>query len=93
MPGPRGLTVLVLAGAIGLCFAIIGWTQRDTGLVTPAVPSSHAAAHLHRASHSGAQRAAGAGRSASPAHIAAAARPGNVAVHVYTVSGHGQAAL
>lgn len=31
--GPRGLIVLVLAGIIGIGLAVIGWAQRDTGLV------------------------------------------------------------
>jgi hypothetical protein len=35
--GPRGLTVLVFAGMIGICLAVVGWTQRDTGLVAPNV--------------------------------------------------------
>jgi len=35
--GPRGLTVLVFAGLIGICLAVVGWTQRDTGLVAPNV--------------------------------------------------------
>jgi len=29
--GPRGLTVLVIVGIIGLALAVVGWTQRDTG--------------------------------------------------------------
>jgi hypothetical protein len=33
--GPRGLIVLLIAGVTGLVFAIVGWTQRGTGVVTP----------------------------------------------------------
>jgi hypothetical protein len=94
MPGVRGLTVLILTGAIGLCFAIIGWMQRDNGLVTPAVPSSNSASHAR--SHSGAHGAARADGTAPGAHaaalgasIAAAVRPGGA--RVYVVSAHGQA--
>jgi hypothetical protein len=38
--GPRGLTVLVIAGIAGALLGIAGWTHRDTGLV--AVPPSAA---------------------------------------------------
>jgi len=38
--GPRGATVLAVAGIAGLCFGIVGWTQRGTGLVTPLVSAS-----------------------------------------------------
>jgi hypothetical protein len=38
--GPRGVTVLSLAGIAGLCLAIIGWTQRGTGVVNPLVTGS-----------------------------------------------------
>lgn len=42
--GPRGFTVLCIAGITGICLAVVGWTQRDTGLVASAVtvPSSAA---------------------------------------------------
>ena len=45
--GPRGLTVLSIAGVAGVAFGILGWTQRGTGLVAPlvsAAPSASAAA-------------------------------------------------
>jgi hypothetical protein len=35
--GPRGLAILVLAGITGLLLAILGWSQRGTGLVAPTV--------------------------------------------------------
>ncbi len=35
--GPRGLAVLVLAGIAGLFLAIVGWSQRGTGVVAPRV--------------------------------------------------------
>ncbi|HEY6297520.1 MAG TPA: hypothetical protein VIX15_17820 [Streptosporangiaceae bacterium] len=35
--GPRGLAVLVLAGITGLLLAILGWSNRGTGLVAPSV--------------------------------------------------------
>jgi hypothetical protein len=43
--GPRGLSVLTIAGIAGVCLAIVGWTQRGTGLVAPVVasPPTHSA--------------------------------------------------
>jgi hypothetical protein len=35
--GPRGFGVLLLAGLIGLALAVVGWSQRGTGLVAPSV--------------------------------------------------------
>ena len=35
--GPRGFGVLLLAGLIGVALAIVGWSQRGTGLVAPSV--------------------------------------------------------
>jgi hypothetical protein len=35
--GPRGFGVLLLAGLIGLALAIVGWSQRGTGLVAPSM--------------------------------------------------------
>jgi hypothetical protein len=35
--GPRGLAILVLAGITGILLAILGWSQRGTGLVAPSV--------------------------------------------------------
>jgi hypothetical protein len=37
MMGFRGLTVLVLAGLAGIALAVLGWSQRYTGLVAHAV--------------------------------------------------------
>lgn len=38
--GPRGLTVLSIAGIAGAFFGVLGWTQRGTGLVAPSVSAS-----------------------------------------------------
>src|SRR5579863_4738542 len=35
--GPRGLAILVLAGIAGILLAILGWSQRGTGLVAASV--------------------------------------------------------
>jgi hypothetical protein len=35
--GPRGFTVLVIVGIAGILLAILGWSQRGTGLVAPTV--------------------------------------------------------
>jgi len=35
--GPRGLAILVLAGIAGILLAILGWSQRGTGLVGTSV--------------------------------------------------------
>jgi hypothetical protein len=35
--GPRGLAILVLAAITGILLAILGWSQRGTGLVAPSV--------------------------------------------------------
>ena len=35
--GPRGLAILVLAGITGILLAVLGWSQRGTGLVAPSV--------------------------------------------------------
>ena len=40
--GPRGLTVLSIAGIAGLLFGVHGWSQRDNGLVAPLVASPSA---------------------------------------------------
>jgi hypothetical protein len=37
--GPRGLSVVTIAGIVGVCLAIVGWTQRGTGLVAPLISS------------------------------------------------------
>jgi hypothetical protein len=44
------LTVLSIAGVAGLAFAILGWTQRGTGLVAPLVTGSPSAAASQPAS-------------------------------------------
>jgi hypothetical protein len=35
--GPRGLAILVLAAITGILLAILGWSQRGTGLIAPSV--------------------------------------------------------
>jgi hypothetical protein len=35
--GPRGAAILVLAAITGILLAILGWSQRDTGLPPPHV--------------------------------------------------------
>lgn|GEM_PF-1110959 len=40
--GPRGLTVLVLAGIAGLLLAFLGWSQRGTGPAAQAPQAPHA---------------------------------------------------
>ncbi len=35
--GPRGVAILVLAAATGILLAILGWSQRGTGLPPPHV--------------------------------------------------------
>lgn len=42
--GPRGLTLLLVVGAVGLALAVIGWTQRGTG--RPADGSGTVAVHV-----------------------------------------------
>ena len=38
--GPRGMTVLSIAGIAGVFLGIVGWTQRGTGLLAPLVSAS-----------------------------------------------------
>jgi hypothetical protein len=47
--GPRGLAVLVLAGITGIFLAILGWSQRGTGLPAPGVRGLGSAAPTHAA--------------------------------------------
>jgi hypothetical protein len=42
--GPRGLTLLLVVGAIGLALAVIGWAQR--GAARPADGSGPVAVHV-----------------------------------------------
>jgi hypothetical protein len=43
--GPRGLTVLSIAGIAGLLFGVVGWKQRGVDLVAaPSVPASSSSA-------------------------------------------------
>jgi hypothetical protein len=42
--GPRGLTLLLVIGAVGLALAVIGWAQRGTG--RPADGSGQVAVHV-----------------------------------------------
>ncbi len=61
--GPRGLTVLSIAGVAGAFFGVLGWTQRGTGLVTPLVTVSPAPAATSSPSAAGASPSAAAGPS------------------------------
>lgn len=64
--GPRGITVLSIAGIAGLCFAIIGWTQRGTGAVNPQVTGSPTASVTGSATPSS-RPATGSAAASSPA--------------------------
>jgi hypothetical protein len=44
--GPRGLTVLVIVGIIGVYLAVLGWTQHDSGNYGMAPYSAGIAVHL-----------------------------------------------
>ena len=33
--GPRGLSVLIFIGLVALALAVVGWTQRHGGIVSP----------------------------------------------------------
>ena len=33
--GPRGLSVLIFIGLVALALAVVGWYQRDNGVVGP----------------------------------------------------------
>ncbi len=48
--GPKGLAVLSIAGIAGLFLGILGWTQRDTGMVAPLITPSAAASPAPAAS-------------------------------------------
>jgi hypothetical protein len=52
--GPRGLSVLIFFALVALALAVVGWTQRHGGVVTP-LPSysSHTAFHLLRGGNAG----------------------------------------
>jgi hypothetical protein len=63
--GPRGLTILVLAGIIGISLAVVGWTQRDTGLVAANVGGLGGSTSTRPADTPSATSAAGATPSAS----------------------------
>ncbi len=55
--GPRGVAILVLAGIAGILLAILGWSNRGTGLVAPSVglgasaPARTAPAHSLPTTH------------------------------------------
>lgn len=75
--GPRGATVLSLAGIAGVFLAVIGWTQRGTGLVASAVtaPPSAAASASGPASVPASPAAPASGGPPSAPAAAAAAGP------------------
>lgn len=64
--GPRGLTVLSIAGIVGALLGVLGWTQRGTGLIAPVVAPSPAASPSPPAAASPSPSATASG-SASPA--------------------------
>ena len=33
--GPRGLSVLIFVGLVALALAVVGWTERHGGVVSP----------------------------------------------------------
>jgi hypothetical protein len=68
--GPRGFTVLSIAGVAGICLAVLGWTQRGTGLVSALAapsptPSASASATAGPASRASVAPTAAASRAAS----------------------------
>ena len=65
--GPRGLIVLILAGLAGLSLAIVGWSQRHTGLVASGVGGLGGSAPAHSASASPARAGPTARASTAPA--------------------------
>jgi hypothetical protein len=44
--GPRGIAILVLAAITGLLLAILGWSQRGTGLPAPNVGGLRAGVYV-----------------------------------------------
>ena len=69
--GPRGLAVLSIAGTAGVCLAIVGWTQRGTGLVAPLIASPPAATATAAAATATATATPAATASPSPTPAAA----------------------
>jgi hypothetical protein len=67
--GPRGVTVLSIAGIAGLCLAIIGWTQRGTGVVNPLVTASPTATPSPTASSASVSSASVSSASVSSASV------------------------
>jgi hypothetical protein len=73
--GPRGLIVLILAGLVGISLAIVGWSQRHTGLVASGVGGLGGSAPAHSAS-------------ASPARAGPTARAGTAPAATPSASGN-----
>ena len=73
--GPRGLTVLLIAGVAGVAFGIVGWTQRGTGLVAPLASASPSASAAASPSASGTSAPAAAGPELSTQPYASFAYP------------------
>lgn len=71
--GPRGLTVLSIAGIAGAFFGVLGWTQRGTGLV--ASPVSASPVIIPTASPTPATTGLGASSAAASASASAVAGP------------------
>ncbi|HLH84002.1 MAG TPA: hypothetical protein VKV38_12120 [Trebonia sp.] len=72
--GPRGLTVLSVAGIAGVFLGVLGWTQRGTGLVAP-VASPPAPVASPSAAPSVSVTAPPSGGASGPAAPSAAAGP------------------
>jgi hypothetical protein len=64
--GPRGLAVLALAGIAGVLLAILGWSQRGTGLIAPSVGGLGGSASGRTATAPPATSATPANRAATP---------------------------
>jgi hypothetical protein len=73
--GPRGLAILVLAGITGLLLAILGWSQRGTGLVAPTVGGLGGSAPARTAPSSTAPSSTAPASTSAPPSATASAQP------------------
>jgi hypothetical protein len=85
--GPRGLAILVIAGITGIFLALLGWSQRGTGLPAPGVRGLGGATPAYAAATAGAGAVPSAGRSASSGYLAWPETAGAGRLVVTTVSG------
>jgi hypothetical protein len=84
--GPRGLAILVLAGITGIFLAILGWSQRGTGLPAPGVRGLGSATPAYAvAATASAGTAPSAGRYASFGYLVWPETPGAGRLVVTTV--------